>query len=188
MDKNTVKTIRKYKEDWEKLAEEYTILDRDDSFAICRLVLHKPEKPKVIGAEPKQLLVRDSDGNIVEKDKADYNVTIVPAVLVLQAPNETENNKGRIKDGEVYMVSANDVLGEDINPDWREFNAKAIADGHVVRDERPRMLPKLRIRWSQFLFIHPFHTELTQEDKFTFRLHHSMLLNKLNLPENVESN
>lgn len=182
MQKEVLETIREMKRNFKEIAAPYDIVPSvGQHHVLVRLVRHqnKVNKPKV-SKGIQDLLVSDGKGGFVEKSKAEHNPDIIIAPVVLILRSEVEGKE----EGDFHMVPFADVRGMSPNPDYIEAH-KSLDAGQVIRDtSRPKEIPNLRLKWNQYLFVHPLNAgDPTLEDLYTFRLPKFIVQDKLTVKD-----
>ena len=167
------------------LYDQLTTLKKDDSHE-TKYRRFKPRRDRVLVQVFKfvpsdstvefgrsTILVKSPLDGVLKPSSIAQNERIFPIVKVLKKGDESPD---WVKEGELYTVPYNDVVGETWNPEFQwmmqNFSQKK-GDGKpsvvTIPDDMPQKLSKLDVQWERYKFSMPDQVgEEVVEDKLVF--------------------
>jgi hypothetical protein len=162
--------LRHFIEDESDVKEYDKYVPRSDKMLVKVFKFHVKEGTEGLGTS--SILIQSPlDGAWKPKDSV-LNEKIFPLVRVLKVGNAVENED--IKVGKIYVVPADEVSGDDWNPDFmwmmQNFAKQGKSSGQlVIPDDMDQKIPKIEKNWARYKFLMPDRIgDATDEDKLVF--------------------
>lgn len=164
-----VDTKKSLQQEFERKLEEFIAEDLSDNYkryiprrdkALVKVFKFTPDANKHQLGKSSILMVSALDGTL-KPSSVTKNEKLFPIVKVIKRGSDAPD---WVKEGELYVVPYNDIVGETWNPDFQwmmqNFSQKK-GDGKpslvTIPDDMPQKLLKIDVNWERYKFSMPDH-------------------------------